>query len=191
MESSESDDEFYDLTEQDLPAMDEFDMGSLPGEELFNLDHSTHRQKKKSSCITCAKKLADHYGIKRAMLDLRWPGEICEHRHQRGLCKSCGGVSLCPHGKEKYYCKECDGKGTKLCRHGIIERACKPCKAEKKTAQAGSAEAAAGPAEAVAGPAKAVAGPAEEMMDIGGGVKKYKKYKSNSRKSSRKSSRKN
>ena len=75
--------------------------------------------------------------------------DLCEHQHQRSLCKDCGGSSpcehrrqrsncnggsdsgkkpctdLCEHQRQRSQCKDCGGGG--ICEHQRVRSPCKDC----------------------------------------------------------------
>ncbi len=53
---------------------------------------------------------------------------FCEHNKKRQQCKECGTKSLCKHKKQKHHCRECGNKSR--CLHGRVKSACIDCKSK-------------------------------------------------------------
>jgi hypothetical protein len=89
-----------------------------------NFDHPHTSSSHKSSCIGCARGVADFYqqngsNIDFAMIDSRWPRFICKHLKASYRCIDCDGVSLCLHGRERFRCPTC---GNGMCHDPMHEK---------------------------------------------------------------------
>jgi hypothetical protein len=92
--------------------------------QIPDFDHPHTSSSHKSSCIGCARGVADFYGqngstIDFAMIDSRWPRFICKHLKASYRCIDCDGVSLCLHGRERFRCPTC---GNAMCHDPLHEK---------------------------------------------------------------------
>ena len=108
--------------------------------------HVSHKSKGNASCMECANTLNKLYTIQNgstidfAMIDHRWPANICRHVKPEARCILCYGVSLCKHNRDKFRCVQC--MGSAYCRDpthknrgkngaALRKTACKDCISEK------------------------------------------------------------
>jgi hypothetical protein len=107
--------------------------------------HTSHKSKGSASCMECANTLNKLYiqngsTIDFAMIDYRWPSNICRHLKPEARCILCYGVSMCKHNRDKFRCVKC--MGAAYCRDpthrnrgkngaALRKTACKDCIAEK------------------------------------------------------------
>jgi hypothetical protein len=107
--------------------------------------HTSHKSKGNASCMECANTLNKLYiqngsTIDFAMIDYRWPVNICRHLKPEARCILCYGISMCKHNRDKFRCVKC--MGAAYCRDpthrnrgkngaALRKTACKDCIAEK------------------------------------------------------------